>query len=127
MTNAPDYDNPVEEFADEFYFPVQDDYQARIMNIDKEIDKWQFGGISDPDNKQVVDAFLPDETDAHKWNMSLASLKGGGCLFGVHKDDDRDIVGKLYKISKDGDFVQVGEGLKNFRLRELKNIGKAKR
>lgn len=126
MPDAPDYDNGVEEFND-FYFPVQDDYRAKITNCDEEIDKWQFGGIIDADNKRIIGALDTYEKDAHKWNMSCASLKGGGCLFGIHKDDDREIEGALYKIDDKGTVEQVGDGLKNFRLRELKNISKARR
>jgi len=126
MPNAPDYDNDLEEFAD-FDFPVQDDYRAKITNCDEEIDKWQFGGIIDADNKRIIGALDTDEKDAHKRNMSCASLKGGGCLFGIHKDDDREIEGALYKIDDKGTVEQVGDGLKNFRLRELKKITKARR
>ena len=114
-----EYNTPIFHVAD-FDFPVQDDYRAKITNCDAEIDKWQFGGISDADNKPVIGAILQDENDAHKWNMSLATLKGGAYLFGIHD-------GALYKIDKDGNTKQVGGGLKNFRLRELKRIGKAKK
>lgn len=51
---------------------------------------------------------------------SCVKLRGGKFLFGLHD-------GNLFIVSKDGSFTIVGEGLKNFRLRELKNIGKAKR
>lgn len=46
-------------------------------------------------------------------------LKDGSYLFGVKG-------GKLYHKTKD-DLTIVGNGIKNFRLRELKNISKAKR
>lgn len=125
------YDEPTFEVND-FDFPVQDDYRAKITICDAEkdeeidIDKWQLDGIVDADNKPVIGAILQDETDAHKWNMSCASLKGGGCLFGIHKDD-HEIDGALYKIDDKGTVEQVGDGLKNFRLRELKKISKAKK
>jgi hypothetical protein len=115
------YDTPTLEVAD-FNFPVQDDYHATIENVDADITKWKLGGISDADNKQVIGAILPDETDVHKWNISFVQLKGGDCLLGIHKDTDRDIGGALYKIDKDSNVEQVGDGLKNFRLRELKKI-----
>lgn len=35
--------------------------------------------------------------------------------------------GKLYKVDRNGNIEQVGDGLKNFRLRELKKISKAKK
>ena len=137
-----EYDTPITESTDKFYFHVQDDYHATIIfdGIDEQylgIRKfppdnagelfWKFGGVFDRDNHQLIGAILPDETNAHKWNMSFAPLKSGGFLFGIHKDIDRDIDGALYKIDSGGNMEQVGGGLKNFRLRELKKISKAKR
>lgn len=116
----------VEKFAD-FNFPVQDNFHALLKNYAYEIGGWQLSGIFDAEGNQLFADILPDETDAHKWNMSLATLKGGGCLFGIRKDDDRDIDGALYKIDNDGKVEQVGNGLKNFRLRELKKISRAKK
>lgn len=133
-TNPLEYDKPITESTDKFYFSVQDDFYALINFAgidDRYIGKrtfpesnigeffWNFGGVVDSDNQQVVANILPDDNDAHKWNMSLAKLKSGGYLFGIHD-------GALYKIT-DSSFELVGNGLKNFRLRELKNISKAKR
>lgn len=47
-------------------------------------------------------------------------FKNGTFLFGVKG-------GKLYYKDKDGEISLVGDGLKNFRLRELKNLSKAKK
>lgn len=133
--NSLKYDTPIKESADKFYFPVQDDFYALIKfaAIDEQYlaithfppDNvgeffWNFGGVYDVDDRQVVGDILSDETDAHKWNMSFVTLKGGGSLFGIHD-------GKLYKIGSDGTTELVGDGLKNFRLRELKKISKAKK
>lgn len=120
MENAPDYENPKIEFIDSFSFPVQDNFQARFTNAEEDIDKWTLDGIFDSDNKEIIGAFLPDETDAHTWNMGCASLKGGSCLFGTHDK-------ALYKIDRDGNSELVGDNLKNFRLRELKKISKSRR
>ena len=117
MPDAPDYDNGVEEF-NEFYFPVQDGYQAKITNSG-DIDTWQLDGIYNG-NKQLFDAGGIGGTDAHKWDMSFATFKGGDFLFGIHGD-------ALYKIGDDGNIEIVGDDLKNFRLRELKRISKAKK
>lgn len=117
MPDAPDYDNGVEEF-NEFYFPVQDGYQAKITNSG-DIDMWQLDGIYNG-NKQLFDAGGIGGTDAHKWDMSFATLKGGDFLFGIRGD-------ALYKIGDDGNIEIVGDDLKNFRLRELKRISKAKK
>lgn len=46
-------------------------------------------------------------------------FKNGDCLCGVRG-------GKLYLVNND-DVTEVGDGVKNFRLRELKNIRKAKK
>lgn len=127
MPDAPDYDNPEEEIADNFTFPVQDEYNATIKNVGEDIDLWKFGGVYDKKNNQVVKEFSTRKNDAHKWNMSLVPLKGDNYLFGVRKDEDQKVDGALYKISKDGTFEQVADGLKNFRLRELKQINKAKK
>lgn len=54
-----------------------------------------------------------------RFNPSGANLKGGKLLFGVYGE-------KLY-LKTSGEWQQVGDGLKNFRLRELKNIRKAKK
>lgn len=126
LPNSPTYNTPIFEVLD-FNFTVQDDYHATIENVDADITKWKLSGISDADNKQVIGAILPDETDAHKWNMSFVKLKNSDCLLGIHKDTDRDIGGALYKIDKDSNVEQVGDGLKNFRLRELIKIRKAKK
>lgn len=117
MPDAPDYDNGVEEFND-FYFPAQDGYQAKITNGGG-IDTWQFDGIYNG-GKLLFDAGGIGGTDAHKWDMSFATLKGGDYLFGIHDD-------ALYKIGNDGTIETVGDDLKNFRLRELKRISKAKK
>ena len=105
------------EITERFTFPVQEDYQARIRNSG-DIGTWQLDGIYDG-NKKIFD-IASSATDAHKWNMELASLKGSKFLFGIHD-------GALYKIDSNGNATQVGGGLKNFRLRELKKISKAKK
>lgn len=120
LPDAPNYDKPTIEFVDDFYFPVQDDYQAKIKNLGADIDSWQLSGVLDGKNHQVIGEILPDATNAHKWNMSLAQLKGGGYLFGIHDGD-------LFKVDKNGNSELVGTGLKNFRLRELKRISKSRK
>lgn len=102
-----------------FSFPLQDDFYAQIKPHEQDdIDQWQLAEILDKDGKKVFD-FPESDTDAHTWNMSLAQLKSG-YLFGIHD-------GALYKIDKDNNVEQVGDRLKNFRLRELKKISKAKK
>ena len=127
MPNAPDYDNTSIEVEEYFTFPVQDDFQAKIKNLADDPALWQFGGVFDKDEKKVIGAILPEKTDAHKWNMSLAELRGGQYLFGIRKDETQEIDGALFKIDKEGNSEKVGDGLKNFRLRELKKISKARR
>ena len=126
MPNAPaysDYDNGqrvetyTKKIAQEFSFSVQDDFQAKLKNLGEDI-KWQLDGVYDCTGNKIFGNVSAD-TDAHKWNMSIVPLKDGSYLFGIHD-------GKLYKI-RDGTFEQVGDGLKNFRLRELKRISKARK
>ena len=109
---------------------MQDDYYAKISHVEadnEDLEQWKLGGIFDRNNKIIISDFLSDETKAHKWNTSLVLLKNGEYLFGIHKDEERDIAGKLFLIREDGQVEQVGEGLKNFRLRELKKMSKAKK
>lgn len=47
-------------------------------------------------------------------------LKNGSYLYGVKG-------GKLYFKEKDGEQQEIGDGVKNFRLQELKNIGRARK
>lgn len=122
---------------DDFSFSVQDDYHAKLIN--SQIDSWlyentrrwwlgcQIEGVYDKDDNRIADETLSDEENAHQWNMSLATLTGGNYLFGIHADQSRNINGELYKIDSTGKAEHVGDGLKNFRLRELKNISKAKK
>lgn len=126
MPNAPDYDNPTIEIVANFNFPIQDGYQAKITNANNNIAEWKFSGVIDGKNNQVISAILQDKTDAHKWNISLAELRNG-YLLGIHQNSQENIAGALYKIDKDNNIEQVGDNLKNFRLRELKKISKAKK
>ena len=103
-----------------FSFPVQNNFQAHFINTEDDINKWTLGGIVDAQNQPIIGAFLPDETDAHTWNMGCASLNGGSYLFGIHDK-------ALYKIDRDANISLVGDNLKNFRLRELKKISKSRR
>ena len=118
--------------AEEFNFPVQDEYSAKFTPYTSMASGWanpltDFDGVYDKDNNQIIGEILSSITDSHKWSMSLAPLKDGGYLFGVREDAARDVDGFLYKVDKDGNVEQVGDGLKNFRLRELKKISKAKK
>lgn len=106
-----------------FQTPMQDGFRAEIKLAETPPDniwwKWTLGKIYDA-NKEVVADFSDKETaDAHTWNMSIIELKGNEFLFGIHDHE-------LYKIDKDKNVEQVGDGLKNFRLRELKKISKSK-
>lgn len=141
MTNAPEYDKLVDDddIAVDFNFPVQDEYTVKIERH-REVTQYgdttviqrdfEFGGVFDKDDISVIDGsneYFSAAGNAHRWNMSIASLKGGGYLFGIHADPDRDIDGELYKIDSVGKVEQVGDGFKNFRLREMKKISKAKK
>lgn len=53
-------------------------------------------------------------------NLSFLALKNSNALLGFHD-------GTLYKIDNQGSIKKVGDDLKNFRLRELKPISKAKK
>lgn len=140
MTNAPDYDNAYLNYADYFSFPVQDGYEAELKNYTGDAwqyprspkpflrcyyDFWEIEKITGKDGKQVLDN-LSLTKDFHKADMSIVPLKNGKFLFGIRKDEEHEIDGALYKVDRDGTVEQVGNGLKNFRLRELKKISKSK-
>lgn len=55
----------------------------------------------------------------YRFNPSCEKLRGDKFLFGIYGE-------KLYLGNSDG-WQEIGDGLKNFRLRELKNIRKAKK
>jgi len=133
VNDGTEYNTSLLEVNGEFDFPVQDDCYATFEqpNPDEiDVSTWKLKAVFDENDEKIFNGedVLPDETDAHQWNMSLVKLKNGDFLFGIRKDADHDIDGKLFKIPKGGgEAEQVADGLKNFRLRELKNIEKAKK
>ena len=129
--------NPQVDFIDPFFFPIQENFNAQFsFHSFEEFNpytfrdyfsirpRWKLSGIFDGDDKKFSADF--DLLNAHKSNMSFTELKDKSFLFGVRKDEEREISGVLYKIDSDGNPQQVGYGLKNFRLRELRKINKAK-
>lgn len=134
LDGTPDYNNGVFELAESFSFPIQDGYLAKFKQVgqieisdddtettgddvettDNKKIIWRLEGIYDKDGNEILSNPLQSSVDAHTWNLSFAKLKNGRCFLGIHGD-------KLYRNGK-----QIGEGLKNFRLRELKKISKAK-
>ena len=66
------------------------------------------------DDKKAV------QNEFSQMNHLFAELKNGDYLLGI-KDK------KLYKISEDNGAEELNNEIKNFRLRKLKNISKAKR
>lgn len=126
------YDSPLLNVVEDFYFPVQDDYHAKLFPATNDVSNanlgnWFFGGVFDANENKIINAIFPDANDAHKWNLSLAKLKHGDFLFGIRQDEDNDIAGALYKFDKYGKFQLLDSGLKNFRLRQLKKISYARR
>ncbi|MBR6012793.1 MAG: hypothetical protein IK062_03295 [Selenomonadaceae bacterium] len=100
-----------ENFSD-FYFPIQDGYTAK-WRFDSE---FQNLGIFDSFS-EIYHAIPPYEKKFFYFenlpNLSICKLKNGH-LLGFHNQN-------LYKIYGNN-FEKVGEGLKNFRLREMKNL-----
>lgn len=120
MPHAHVYNKKISSFSEEgFKFPVQDEYYAKFSNIEEDIDKWQLDGIFDARGEKVCKEFQ-EPYNYHKSNLSFVPLKSGDGLFGIHNKS-------LYKIDRYGNSQQIGYGLKNFRLRELKKISKARR
>ena len=100
--------------VESFFFPVQDGYKSEWRFEDS---KFKFLGLYDSFSKfcntlPPYKKFKPAHFE-NLPNLSLARLNKGH-LLGFHGDG-------LFKIYKNN-FSKVGEGLKNFRLREMKNL-----
>lgn len=122
LPNANDYDgytDKVKNINDNFTFPIQDGFSARLVNANENIDSWRLAAILDPNNQPVTGALL-NSNNAHKWDMAIAPLKNNQYLFAAHNHG-------LYFINSDRSFTLIDSGVKNFRLRELKKIRKAKK
>lgn len=89
---------------------------------------YQYLKGEDKDLYGLIGVHLSEDTNDgfFRFNLSALALKGGelGFLFGIH-DGKFFIHGNVFDF-KDT-LKQVGDGLKNFRLRELKKISKAKK
>lgn len=101
-----------------FTFPIQDGFEALLENFNDNIDSWRLAQIYAPDNNTVSYAFRYF-THAHKWNMAIAPLNNNQFIFAAHNNG-------LYLINPDRSFSLIDSGVKNFRLRTLKKIRKAK-
>lgn len=119
----------------EFTFPVQDEYRAKYRRDDAESEAvvaeeklWSITGIYESDTK-ICDA-VPTQYDRQleeipsiDYNVSMSPLgknAANGYLVGVND-------GKLYRYNNEDGFEEVGSELKNFRLREMKKISKARK
>ena len=125
LRDVPNYYSVAPQTVTDFSFYIQDEYYAKLSNVNEDIEKWLLFGVLDGGNNMVCKE-IREPYEYHKSCLSFAPLRSG-YLLGVREDEDRDIGGVLYKIDRDGNVEQVGTGLKNFRLRELKNISKARR
>lgn len=137
MRNAPDYDEIQFNHSNEIFLSVQDGYLARLTfdsnyeppsstsRFYNPVQFWTFDSVIDKDGSKILEDFSSDKTCPFFWNMSLVPLKNATFLFGIRQDEEHEIDGALYKINKDGNIEQVGSGLKNFRMRELKQINKS--
>ncbi len=109
-----------EENISDFYFPIQDGYYSEWA-IDTNFSPPIFNllGIYDSFSKiyynlPTYEKYIPKGGWFENLpNLSLAKLNKGH-LLGFHNEN-------LYKIYGNN-FEKVGEGLKNFRLREMKNL-----
>ena len=122
LPNAPPYNQLFYEIDENFSFPVQDGYSVKIKPVYHATAAYtcSFGSIYDKEGNPVVGNIFPTVNNAHEWHTSFTPLKDGTFLFGAHGDN-------LYRLTSTGEFTQVGSGLKNFRLREMKNISRAKK
>ena len=102
-------------YIDSNYYPMDVNLQLNFQN----------GWFTNPKKKEWA---LNDET-FYLLKHVFTLLSNGACLLGLHGD-------KLYKINGDGTYENLLDrpdksfqtaDLKNFRLRELKNMAKAKK
>ena len=119
MSNAPDYDYPSIDISQIFSFPIQDGFIANIKNFDADINSWILDSILAPDNTVVLSSPRQASANTHTWNMAIAKLTNG-FLFSIHNNS-------FYSIDNNGTLRFIDYAPKNFRLRELKKIRKAKK
>lgn len=122
LPNAPPYNQTFYSADENFFFPIQDDYSAWIVPTFNPRDRYFtfLNGVYDSTGKALIGNLFPKRNNVSEWNMAIAMLNHDAILFGIHDDS-------LYKISPSGAVTTLATGLKNFRLRELKNITKAKK
>ena len=119
-------DSPTYATVISFDFPAQDNYHIHFEpDSESEEYGWKMTGIFESDTKICEE--LPEQLDENSetvpvesYNLSITQLKTSEYLIGIHDHN-------LYKLSTDGEFEEVDQKLKNFRLRELKNISKSKK
>ena len=112
LPDAPDYKNGKLEY-DSFSFPVQDDFAAQF-SYNEDDDAWHLDSVTE-DGTEIFSVEVDNPLQA---NLSVTPLRRG-YLFGVRHD-------KLYTIDENGIAAQRGYNFKNFRLRELKKMSRAK-
>lgn len=121
LPEAPVYNERFYNAKESFTFPIQDGYHAKIipqLQLSGNRMEFCFGGVYDSEGKLVISNGFTS-TDANTWNMSIAPLNDKTFLFGIHDSD-------FYRINAEGGATKINSQFKNFRLRELKDIRKAK-
>ena len=122
LDDAPNYDNGELYSVEYFAFPIQDDYFAKIVPyIESTSCSLNFDGIFETSEHLGVNSSSTlSKIFSASANLSVVPLKNSIFLFG-----DR-FSGNLYKLTTSGSATLVGRGFKNFRLRELDDISKAR-
>ena len=113
----------VNSVASYFDFPVQDNCYVRLSPVGQAspayLPQYNIQGIFDS-QKEICDDIPQPKEDQMKLNLSAVKLNETDTyLVGVHGD-------KLYKV-KNNNIDEIGDGLKNFRLRKMKNVAKARK
>ena len=117
LTNG-DITSPVVDAVDSFTFPVQDDYQLKIYQSSDEFLESVDAEILQDDDPIITQSELPDLSDnIFEANMAICPLNAG-YIVGTHGKHLYTIINNVVK--------EVDDELKNFRLRELDPISKAK-
>lgn len=118
------------KIVDDFVFPIQDDYFAK-WKIDDKHNRCYVDSVCYSDtqtnSETVISDEVPDYKDfvpangffANMPSLSIAPLRGDKYLIGFYKD-------KLYQLDKNK-WRDFDDKLKNFRLREMRNLNRAQR
>lgn len=105
-----------------FYLNDKPEIEYNVYTTDGNIEEKIYDELQDtiPPMDGYYIKKLDDTFEPLQFTPLFYEFKDGSYLYGIRG-------GKLYFKNKDGEQIEVADGVKNFRLRELKNMSKAKK